>query len=131
MDPEFMKEQDLEGDVLILDPNKPGKRLPEIRFERQIGREEEKIQLEDANNHEELIVEPNIDVIRKRKIFLVDFDKQTGREEQKHVDDDEYYVNNLEYKEVPDPSQPRAIAHDFGKAPDRFNSDLLAELGIE
>ena len=51
-----------------------------------------------------MILEPNIDVIRKRKVNFVDFDKQIGREEKKHLDDDEYYVNNLEYKEIIDPS---------------------------
>lgn len=31
---------ELEGDILILDPDKLKKRLPNINFERQLGREE-------------------------------------------------------------------------------------------
>ena len=32
-----------EGDVLILDPEKLKKRLPDIKFEKQVGREEREI----------------------------------------------------------------------------------------
>jgi hypothetical protein len=41
----------MEGDVLILDPSKPGKRLPDINFDKQKGREEEKFMTEDINHH--------------------------------------------------------------------------------
>lgn len=29
-----MKDRDIEGDVLIIDPDKPGKRLPDIKFDK-------------------------------------------------------------------------------------------------
>lgn len=67
VDPEYLKEQDIEGDVLILDPEKPKPHLPNIDFNKQRPREEEKYDSEDVNLHSELILEPNIDVIRKRK----------------------------------------------------------------
>ena len=57
-------------------------------------------------------------MIRKRKQFLVvDFDKQIGREEKKHVDDEEVYVHNLEFNEprANDPAERKIVAHDFGK----------------
>jgi hypothetical protein len=67
-----------EGDILILDPAKLGKRLPQIDFNKMIGREElHKIDEE----REELIIEPDIDVIRKRKPMFVDMAKDRGREE--------------------------------------------------
>lgn len=86
---------------------------------------------EDINNHQELLIEPNPDVIKKRMVNFVVMDKQVGREEKKHLDDDEYYVNNEEYKEILDPSQKRIIAYDFGKQEDRFKVDRLKDLGIE
>jgi len=38
MDSEFQNERDKEGDVLILSPKKPEKKLPDIIFDKQIGR---------------------------------------------------------------------------------------------
>ena len=71
---------DKDGDVLILDPEKPGKRLPDIIFDKQIGRKEEFKAEDDIAGKEELILEPNIDVIRRRQTYLVtDFSKQIGR----------------------------------------------------
>ena len=46
-----MKDQDIEGDVLVLDPDKPKKRLPDYQFDKQIGRGEDKMELEDINMH--------------------------------------------------------------------------------
>ena len=45
-------------------------------------------------DREELIIDPNIDVIRRKKQFYVNFDKQIGREdlEKKDVFADEYYI---------------------------------------
>ncbi len=62
--------------------------------------------------------------------MFVQMDKQVGREEKKHIDDDEYYINNMEYKEIQDPSAKRVIVHDFGKQVPRYNEDLREELGI-
>jgi hypothetical protein len=36
---------------LILDPDKLKKRMPDIKFEKQTGREEDKMDLEDINMH--------------------------------------------------------------------------------
>ena len=102
--------------------------MPNIKFDKQTGREEEKFDTEDAFAQPELLLEPNIDVIRKRKQFLVvNFDKQIGREEKKHVDDEEVYVNNLEYDEprAKDPAERKIVAHDFGKQEERFKSNQM------
>jgi hypothetical protein len=66
-------EADIEGDVLILHPDKIGKHLPEINFEKQLGRVEPT-----PIEEEELILDPNHDVI-KPKVPTFDFGKQTGR----------------------------------------------------
>lgn len=67
-------DDDMEGDVLILNPAKIGKHLPSIEFNKQIGRPEPKI-----DEKEELILEPNIDTIRPKVPSAPDFSKQTGR----------------------------------------------------
>lgn len=41
---------------------------------------------------DELVIEPQIDAIKKRKPMYVDMAKQQGREEHKHLDDDEFYL---------------------------------------
>ena len=113
---------DREGDVLILDPHKLGKHLPEINFDKQLGRPLAPIQEED-DYREELVLNPTDDLIKKRLVNFVDFSKQTGREEKKvDLDDDEYYIRPADDgPAVPyDPSQPREIAHDFGKGSERF-----------
>lgn len=48
---DLIDDQDIEGDVLILDPDKNKKRLPDIKFDKQTGRTEPKIDSEDINNH--------------------------------------------------------------------------------
>ncbi len=109
-----------EGDVLILDPAKLGKRLPQIDFKKMTGREDlQKIDEE----KEELILEPDIDVIKKRQPVFVDMAKDRGREEQKVcLDDDEYYMPGEVDTEIApfNPRKPRPIAYDFGKAGERF-----------
>ena len=58
---------------------------------------------------EELILEPRIEAIRTKVPFFADFSKQLGREEQKHLDDDEHYLPpDLSTEPIPnDPSRPR------------------------
>jgi len=129
-------EKDMDGDVLVLDPEKIGKRLPNFQFEKQIGRpdlEENK----DYETDEQLILEPNIDVIRKRQPTAPDFDKQIGRVEPQKLEDmeDEIYIRRLDDPPIPyDPSVPKVVAHDFGAREDRFpegmNGDLALELGL-
>lgn len=49
---------ELEGDVLILDPEKLQKRLPDIKFERQLGREEQELDEQDDKEGDVLDLEP-------------------------------------------------------------------------
>jgi len=37
--PQEIEDDDLEGDVLILDPEKLGKRIPTVLFDKQLGRD--------------------------------------------------------------------------------------------
>ncbi len=93
----LMEDQDVDGDVLILDPEKPKPHMPNINFDKQVPREVEKVDHEDANNGEELMLEPNIDAVKKRVPNLVNMEKQKGREEAKKLDDDEYFVQDFEF----------------------------------
>ena len=114
---------DKDGDVLILDPQRPGKRLPDIIFDKQIGRKEEMKVDDDIAGKDELILEPNIDVIRRRRTYLVtDFNKQIGRKEEGDNDPtkDEYFIAvGDEEEKLADPSAKRQIVYDFGKPKQR------------
>jgi hypothetical protein len=70
------------------------------------------------------LIDPNIDITRKKVPFLADFSKIQGREEKKHMDDEEVYVRNFEFEEMKDPGERKVIVHDFGKVEDRFKVDL-------
>jgi hypothetical protein len=126
----YEREQEKEGDVLLLDPNKPGKRLPDIKFEKQIGRPEE-YKLDD-DHREELIIEPNIEVVRKKQPYLVtDFGKQIGREdlEKRDPHQDEYYImGGTEEERLADPSMKRPVVYDFGRPKQRFDLGVEKEL---
>jgi hypothetical protein len=56
-------EEDIEGDVLILDPEKLGKRLPNVIFDKMRGREELN-PIKEVD--EEMILEPVLDLVRNR-----------------------------------------------------------------
>lgn len=56
-------EEDVEGDVLILDPAKLGKRLPNVIFDKMRGREELN-PIKEVD--EEMIIEPVLDLVRNR-----------------------------------------------------------------
>lgn len=64
---------------------------------------------------------------------MVDFDKQVGREEKKHVDDEEYYVHNLSFREIRanDPADKKVVVHDFGKQEERFKVDMRRQMDME
>ena len=86
-------------------------------------RKEEMKAEDDIAGKDELILEPNIDVIRRRHTYLVtDFNKQIGRKEEGYNDPtkDEYFiaVGNEEEK-LADPSAKRPIVYDFGKPKQR------------
>jgi hypothetical protein len=63
MEEKFGTEDDLEGDVLILDPEKLGKRLPDVNFDKMRGREDLNV-IKEVD--EELILEPLLDLVRKK-----------------------------------------------------------------
>ena len=111
---------ELEGDVLILDPDKLQKRLPNIKFDLQLGRPDPA--QADDDYDEQLVLEPDIDVIRKRQPTAPDFAKQLGRESPKRLDDDEQYIVDFPDDPIPkDPMLPKVVAHNFGLGKERFN----------
>lgn len=124
--PQEIEEDDIEGDVLILDPEKLGKRIPAVLFDKQLGRY---TGLDTIKEEDELIIDPNIDAVRKRQPVFVDIGKQIGREERKTLDDDEVFFNNVIQNEpIPnDPSRPKVPTHDFGKDKPRFIDEKQKE----
>lgn len=70
-------DEDREGDVLVLSPRRPEKKLADIIFDKQTWRPE----LKTDEMQDELILEPNLEVVRKKQAYLVtDFGKQLGRD---------------------------------------------------
>ena len=90
--------------------------MPDINFDKQLGRHDNEHDL-DLNIGEELIIEPNIDVIRKRKpYFVTDFNKQTGRNDNIDITADEYFINvGTEEEKLDNPGRKSVVAYDFGK----------------
>lgn len=122
---------DKEGDVLVLSPKKPEKHFPDIKFDKQLGRRDNEHGL-DLDVNEELIIEPNLDAIRRKKPFLVtDFSKQIGRDDNKDINADEYYINvGTEEEKLENPGRKSLIGYDFGKP--KLRDPEKAELaGIE
>lgn len=121
---------DKEGDVLILSPKRPEKRMPDIKFDKQIGRRDNELHDIELDIGDELIIEPNIDVIRKRKPYLVtDFNKQTGRNDTVDITADEYYIKvGTEEEKLENPARKSVVTYDFGK-PKMRDEDKLD--GIE
>lgn len=103
--------------------------MPDINFDKQLGRHDNEHDL-DLNIGEELIIEPNIDVIRKRKpYFVTDFNKQTGRNDNIDITADEYFINvGTEEEKLQNPGRKSVVAYDFGK-PKKRDEDKLD--GIE
>lgn len=113
------EEQDVEGDVLILNPEKIGKRLADIDFGKQLGRPEPKVD----ELHEELILEPNIDTIKPKVPAAPEFSKQLGRTEPYKLDDNEIFIVDFLENPIPnDPSLPRVKGVlNFALQQDRFD----------
>ena len=112
---------DQEGDVLILDPDKLQKRLPDFKFEKQLGRPVKEIDELDEIDGDVLDLEP---AKIQRHMPEINFDKQLDREKPKRLDDDEHYIIDLDENPIPnDPSVPKVIAHNFGLAGDRFDHE--------
>lgn len=103
--------------------------MPDIKFDKQLGRRDNEHDL-DLDIKEELIIEPNIDAIRNRKPYLVtDFNKQTGRNDNIDITADEYFINvGTEEEKMENPGRKSAVAYDFGK-PKQREADKLD--GIE
>ena len=74
---------------------------------------------------DELIIEPNIDVIRPKQPSAPDFSKQTGRADPQKLPDDDVYIIDLPLNPIPnDPSIPRVVGqHQFTLGKDRFDND--------
>lgn len=103
----------------MLNPDKIGRHVAEINFEKQVGRIEPRVD----EDREELIIEPNHDVIKPKVPGAPDFSKQVGRQERVDLNDDEVYIVDLPENPIPfDPSQPRVRGvPDFAKQPERFD----------
>jgi hypothetical protein len=71
VDLDELVDMDKEGDVLILDPEKPQKRLPQVNFDKQIGRTDNEKYVDADNELEEVIItDPiNLDMVKKRAVM--------------------------------------------------------------
>ena len=106
-----------------MDPDKPQKRLADLKFEKQLGREDPNEMNED-DVAEVLDLDPNIDLIKPRQPGAPDFSKQLGRPEKQHLEDDDVYIHDFEEEAIPnDPAARKVIAHNFGLGKDRFDND--------
>ncbi|TNV82854.1 hypothetical protein FGO68_gene7211 [Halteria grandinella] len=132
---EMERDMDKDGDVLILSPKRPERHMQDIKFERQTGREVKEEVYDEMINGERLILEPNIDAIRKKQTYLVTpFDKQKGRDDQEKYeiyDKDDYIYAGLEEEKIDNnPNKKSVVAYSFGMPKQDFkklNPDI-AEL---
>jgi hypothetical protein len=87
-DPDYLQDlqdEDQEGDVLVLDPHKPQKVLMMVNMEKTTGRDETQ---DESEYKSELILQPNIDIIKKRVPVLVNMQKEVGRLEKIEEEDE-------------------------------------------
>lgn len=77
IDEDELFDKDKEGDVLLLEPEKPQKRLPNVIFEKQVGRNDNEKYVDADNELEEVaITDPvELDKIKKRAPTLVNMEK--------------------------------------------------------
>mmetsp|Transcript_1685 Transcript_1685/g.2334 ORF Transcript_1685/g.2334 Transcript_1685/m.2334 type:complete len:405 (+) Transcript_1685:613-1827(+) len=114
-------EDDKEGDVLVLDPEKLQKHLPDIKFEKMMGREVRELDEQDDREGDVLVLEPRRP---DKHMAEIDFNKQVGREEPPDLDEDELFVREYEEDPIPkDPGMAKVIAHNFGLGPERFDHE--------
>lgn len=90
-----------EGDVLILEPDKPRKVPVLVNMDRNTGRPEPDVD----EFIEELILEPKLDLVRQRVPNLVHMSKETGRPEP-DIPDQEELIISPNYDAV----RPKAIS---------------------
>lgn len=126
VDADELFDHDKEGDVLLLEPEKPQRRLPTVRFDKQVGRTDGDKYVDADNELEEVaLTDPvELDKVKKRAPNFVNMLKQVGRQEKVVLDNDEVFVQNFDNQEEPmvpkDPGEKKVVAHDFGKQPERF-----------
>ena len=114
-------EDEKEGDVLILDPEKLKKHLPDINFEKQMGRAVPEADEDDEKEGDVLVLEPRR---VEKHMAEINFDKQVGRPEKYDLDDDDVFVHDYDNEPIPnDPGARKVIAHNFGLGPDRFDHE--------
>lgn len=128
-DSALLLEFDKEGEVLILDPDKPKKRIPGFEFAKMKDRFQPDGLLEEDHK---LILDPSDKLTKKRPITLVNIDKDKSRV-QPIIDEDDIPNNFLTYENPfpKNPKDPAIEAHNFGKATERFKKKFFTEDEIE
>ena len=118
---ELDSEEEKEGDMLILDPEKPGRRLQNIQFEKQLGRPDNDPHEEDDIEGDVLDLEPRQ---LEKKMPDFKFENMVVRDKPAHYDDDQDVVIDFEDDPIPNnPKIAKVTSHNFGLGPDRFNND--------
>lgn len=116
-----LDERDVDGDILILDPNQPPEHIPGPDFAKQLGRGGDEI-VDSDGEPDELIIDPKLDLIRKRDGLggAIPMAKQVGRPVEIDLDDDEDIAVTFGDAIPNDPSRPRVKGPDFDKQGERF-----------
>ena len=94
------EDQDVPGDVLILNPEKPKPHVADVKFDRMGGREEEKTG-EDMT--EELILNPTHELTKPKTVTYVDMSKQSERKDVfggTKKESDEELILDINYKQL-------------------------------
>ena len=127
-DPDLAIELDNAGDVLILDGDKPKKRVPGFDIQKMQGRFNDDILVDDAKDDQVLDLNPKYDLVKKRPITLVDMEKDSKHYDLDKVEpSDLVEINFIPDGPIKDPSEPKVISHNFGKASDRFKKQGLID----
>jgi hypothetical protein len=112
-------DEDIEGDVLILDPRQVEGHKAEIDFSKQVGRGEDFTEFDEPGD--EIILNPNLDAVRKKQGLggAIPLDKQLGRPEEIDLQEDEEFV--VPIVDIKDPSLPRVKGFLIDKQTVRFD----------
>jgi hypothetical protein len=127
-DKDLLDEFDQAGDVLILDGDKPRKRIPGFEYAKMKDRFPDDLLADDNYQDKQLILDPSDKLTKKRAFTLVNIDKDKGRE-SKPVDEDDILNNYINYEGIMpyDPSDPNPKVPDFGKQMPRFKKEGLID----
>ena len=113
VDEDFEEDFEKEGDVIMLNPEKPKKRLAGFDMEKMIGRGDD-MRLLDEDVDDDLILDDNQDLVKKRKFTFVNMDKDRGREEV-ILEEDEYDFRfaNHDYDDIEpkNPKKEKVVTH--------------------